>query len=308
MRVLIAEDNTISCRALASNIREWGHELLITRNGQEAWDALNQNNSKKNLGIQIALLDWEMPKINGIELCHKIRSQLSRRSLDYIYIILMTGRDHRDDILQGLNAGADDYLTKPFDHIELKIRLENGARILAQPADQDPDHFFDDVTRLWNRTRILEFLDEEIARNSRQNQPTSVMHIDVDRFKQINERYGQSAGDALLKELSLRLKGSVRLYDKLGRLAKGCFLGVFPGCRKDHLNLMAERLRRAAVLGPVQSGDTRLDFSISIGGASSEQSPSCTSQDLLNAARQALQLAKQAGGNSCVVVAAKRNQ
>jgi two-component system cell cycle response regulator len=308
MRVLIAEDNTIFCRALASNIKEWGHEVFITRNGQEAWNTLNMKNFEAHSGIQIALLDWEMPKINGIELCQKIRNQESLPPQEYIYIILMTGRDHRDDILKGLNAGADDYLTKPFDHIDLKIRVENGARIVAQQAHQEADQSIDELTRLWNRTRILEFLDEEIARDSRQGQPTSVMLMEVDGFTEINEQLGYPAGDALLLELSLRLKGSVRLYDKLGHLEKDRILGVFPGCRKEHLNLLAERLHQAAVLRPARVGDKSLDISVSIGGASSEQNPNCTRQDLLDAASQALQHAKQEGGNSSIVLAAKRNQ
>ena len=308
MRVLIADDNTISCRALALNIKEWGHEALITRNGQEAWDALNKRNLVADTGIQIALLDWEMPKINGIDLCQKIRNLKSPQPQDYIYIILMTGRDHRDDILKGLNAGADDYLTKPFDHIDLKIRLQNGARIVTQQAHPETDQSFDELTRLWNRTWILEFLDKEIARDSRQNQPTSLMLIEVDGFKKINAQYGNSLGDALLFELSLRLKSAVRLYDKLGRIEKNLILGVFPSCRKDHIDLIAERLHQAAVLRPVQFGDNRMDISISIGSASSEQNPNCTAQNLLNTANQALKQAKEKGGNSCFVLAAKRNQ
>ncbi len=130
MKVLIADDNTISCRALANNIDKWGYEVVTARNGQEAWEAVNEKHgTHKNGSIRIALLDWEMPKINGIELCQRIRGRRRVHSRDYVYIILMTGRDHQEDILQGLAAGADDYMTKPFDYVELKIRLQNGERI-----------------------------------------------------------------------------------------------------------------------------------------------------------------------------------
>ncbi len=308
MRVLIAEDNTISCRALASNIKEWGHEVLITRNGQEAWDILNKKNPEQQNGIQIALLDWEMPKINGIELCQKIRNQEPESpTLAYIYIILMTGRDLRDDILKGLDAGADDYLTKPFDPIDLKIRLQNGARIISHQAHQMSDPSRDELTSLWNRTQILEFLDEELARDSRLGLPTSVMLLEVDGLAEINTQLGCPVGDALLLELSLRLKDSVRIYDKLGRLEKNRILGIFPGCRKAHLYYMAERLHRAAGIRSAQVGDRSLHISVSIGGASSEQNPNCTSQDILKSAYHALQNAKQLGGNCSMVLAVNRN-
>jgi diguanylate cyclase (GGDEF)-like protein len=307
MKVLIADDNTISCRALANNIDKWGYEVVTARNGQEAWEALNEKHgTHQNGSIRIALLDWEMPKINGIELCQRIRGRRRVHSRDYVYIILMTGRDHQEDILQGLAAGADDYMTKPFDYVELQIRLQNGERIIERGKIQEELHVEDALTHLWNRNRILGFLDEEIDRNARQDQPTSVLLVDIDGLSRINEADGFAAGDRVLTEVSTRLQDSIRRYDKLGRLGDGEFLGVFPNCREEHLHHLAERLRRAAVRDPIRTEAGDREISVSLGGASSSYFYICTAQELLATAQNALEEAKKGGGNTAVFLQPER--
>jgi len=306
MKVLIAEDNMISSRALAGSIEKWGYEVITARNGQEAWEALNEKHETQTSGsIRIALLDWEMPKISGIELCRRIRG-LGAHSRDYVYIILMTGRDYQEDILQGLEAGADDYMTKPFDFIELKIRLQNGERFIEREKIQEELHAKDALTLLWNRNRILGFLDDEIDRNSRQDQPTSILLVKIDGLSRFNESDGYTTGDHILTEVAARLHDSIRSYDKLGRFGGDEFLGVFPNCREEHLNHLAERLRRAAVRGPIRTEAGDREISVSLGGASSSYFYSCRGRELLAAAQEALEEAETKGGNMAVFLPSER--
>ena len=122
MRVLIAEDDRVSRRLLERKLASWGYEVVSCTNGAEAWQELHTRNAPN-----LAILNWMMPGIDGIDLCREIRKQ---RRQAYIYIILLTGRDRKKDIIEGIGAGADDYVTKPFNPHELKVRLRAGTRIL----------------------------------------------------------------------------------------------------------------------------------------------------------------------------------
>jgi len=163
MNVLIAEDDIISCRALEKNLQDWGYKVIVTKNGEEAWNII------KNGGIRLAILDWGMPKMDGLELCHKVRNEYQPKEEKYIYIILLTGRDLEEDIITGLSAGADDYITKPFSYMELKVRIQNGERIIALQDIQLQKANMDGLTQLWNHKKILEILEEELNRNFRDN-------------------------------------------------------------------------------------------------------------------------------------------
>ena len=182
MRVLIAEDDPISRRMLEAFLVKWGYEVVVATQGEEAWRVLQGNDPPK-----LAVLDWMMPGKDGIELCRGVRQ---RKGQAYIYILLLTARGHKEDILEGLEAGADDYVTKPFDPYELQARLRTGRRIielqeqllsareaLRDQASRDP------LTDLWNHKAILGILRKEVARASRTQSPLAVAMIDVDRFK-----------------------------------------------------------------------------------------------------------------------------
>jgi diguanylate cyclase (GGDEF)-like protein len=296
MKVLIAEDNRISCRALAGNLESWGYDVLVTRDGQAAWEAFIEHlpeTGAHDQPIQVALLDWEMPRISGLDLCRKIRVRSDPRENHYLYIILMTGRDHQEDILQGLSAGADDYMIKPFDHIELKIRVQNGIRIASLEKSQQPLDTPDGSTLLWPRKQILEFLEDEIQRNNRQNQPTGVVLLGMDGLLQeVGGNSDYPSEERFLVETAQRLKRSMRRYDKIGRLDKEELLAVFPNCRQEHLHIIAERLRRAAVEAFRRHGNSE-SLRVYLGGASTEKARVFTGGDLLNAAYQALRASRQ---------------
>lgn len=305
MKVLIAEDDIISCRALAKNIQEWGYDVVVTKNGKEAWNILNKENqlpkSAHEKFVRMAVIDWEMPKMDGVELCQIIRNTSLPKRNNYIYIILLTGRDKQEDIIRGLSAGADDYMTKPFDFLELKVRLKNGERIIQFEDAQVKLASTDSLTSLWNRNKILEFLSEEIERGQRKGIPVGVIWADIDHFKEVNDTYSHVVGDKVLSEVSSRLKKSMRNYDKIGRYGGDEFLAVFPNCRQDHIRYIAERLRQVICEEDIKTDAGPLAITISVGGISSEHTKSISTKEIIEASDQALLTAKKQGRNRVVI-------
>lgn len=306
MKVLVAEDDVISCRALEDKLCNWGYDVLTAKDGEEAWQLLlDDARHPKRPGdesIRVAVIDWEMPKMDGVELCRKIRSALLSGKKSYIYVILLTGRNHQDDIITGLAAGADDYITKPFNHMELEVRLMNGQRIIKLEDSRIEYANTDSLTSLWNRSKILEFLGEELDRGQRQGHPTAVIWVDIDRFKQVNDTHGHLVGDQVITEVAARLKGSMRRYDKIGRIGGDEFLAVIPTCRREHIRHIGERLRSIVSDVPIPTESGNLNITISVGGTSSELHPGVSSKALVDASDQALYRAKKAGRNKAVIL------
>ena len=295
MNVLIAEDDIISCRALEKNLQDWGYEVLVTKNGEEAWEII------KNGGIRLAILDWGMPKMNGLELCHKIRNEYQPKEEKYIYIILLTGRDLEKDIITGLSAGADDYITKPFSYMELKVRIQNGERIIALQDLQLQIANTDSLTQLWNRKKILELLEEELNRNFRDNKPVGIIMLDIDNFKTINDTYGHLIGDEIIIEVASRLQKQVRSYDKIGRYGGDELLLVLPGLsRKDAKNI-AERLRKSVCAEKIQTDAGVLDTTVSLGVSIFDKASRPSTKKIIEESDHALYMAKERGRNSSVV-------
>jgi two-component system, cell cycle response regulator len=296
VRILIADDEIISRRALEKLLAEWGHETLIATNGREAWDLLQEPDAPR-----LALVDWMMPEMDGMELCHRLRE---REKGAYVYVILLTARNRREEMLEGLHSGADDYLVKPWDAAELHARLDTGVRIvrlqeeLIQARDAlsfEASH--DPLTRLSNRRDILEILGRELSRSRRQHGCLGVVLADIDYFKKVNDSRGHIAGDAVLKEASRRIVASVRSYDSVGRYGGEEFLIIVPS--EDALGVLtqAERIRRAFEDDPFRVDDQRLRISLSLGVAMSDDSHSSSTEGLLRAADGALYRAKEKGRN-----------
>ena len=197
MKILVAEDDAVTRRLLKVQLTRWGYDVTLCSDGLEAEESLQSDD-----GPQLAILDWMMPGISGLDLCRKTRKRTSEL---YVYTILLTARDGREDILEGLEAGADDYLTKPFDPNELKVRVRAGARIVELQRDlvralkvSDFRATHDALTSLWNREAILSSLQKELSRSEREGVPIAVIIADVDHFKFVNDQYGHLAGDAVL--------------------------------------------------------------------------------------------------------------
>lgn len=295
MKVLIAEDEVISSRALEKSIKDWGYKTIITKNGKNAWEAIKKGD------IRLAILDWMMPGINGVELCHKIRQEILEKKSKYIYIILLTGKNQQGDIISGLSAGADDYITKPFSFLELKVRLQNGERIIELEDSRLKLASYDSLTKVWNRNKILEFFKEELERCRRESQSTGLIMIDIDHFKRVNDSHGHFIGDAVLVEVASRLKGSIRKYDKIGRYGGDEMFIVLPDCNLINVKKIAERLRRCVSEQKIQTDKTDLEITLSAGGISSDISSLASGDELIQASDRALYSAKKKGRN-CVVI------
>jgi two-component system cell cycle response regulator len=290
--ILIAEDDPVSRRILQSWMENWGHRVIAVDDGAKAWDILQEDNPPSLL-----ILDWMMPGIDGLELCRKIRG---RRHTYYPYVLLVTAKDGKQDVVRGLEAGADDYLTKPFDPGELRARLQVGKRILELQYDLiqareeirfQADH--DGLSGLWNRTAIMALLERELHRGARSRISTGVLMIDVDHFKNVNDTHGHLTGDAVLKEVAHRITLAMRSYDFVGRYGGEEFLAVLSNCSQDDLHTVAERIRRSVAEAAICTETANVAITVSIGGvATSNATPDL---ELLSAADSALYAAKRDG-------------
>lgn len=297
MKILIADDDTISRRILQVALTKWGYETVATQNGREAWDVLQQVDAPR-----MAILDWMMPELDGIEVCREVRK---RSDQSYTYLLLLTSKSHKTEIIAGLDAGADDYLTKPVDLEELRVRLQAGRRILdletklvaAQEAFRE-QATHDALTGLWNRAAILKALEQEIVRAKRERTSFGVVLADLDSFKLVNDRHGHIAGDRVLEEAAKRMRAAVRPYDMVGRYGGEEFLIVCPGCRESDVVTVAERIRASIERDPVEIApgealSVTLCLGVTVGGTHGAEDPA----RLVKLADAALYRAKDRGRN-----------
>jgi diguanylate cyclase (GGDEF)-like protein len=297
IKVLIAEDNAVSAKILQKNINDWGYEVVLAKDGKEAWTSL------QNEDIRLAVLDWMMPEISGIQLCKKIRENDHQgEEQEYTYIILLTAKDEQKDLIKGFSAGADDYITKPFHNLELKARLTTGKRIIDLQKQLQIQASRDSLTGLWNRKQMYRILEKEISRSVRNDQPVGLLMMDIDRFKSINDTHGHQMGDLVLIEVVRILKTSVRDYDEICRYGGDEILIILPDCNLIKTKSIAERLRQKVNKHNIKGESVSLNVTLSFGGAASEiNSPKVTTESLIMAADEALLEAKNKG-RDCVAL------
>lgn len=287
LRILLAEDDTATRLKIRALLVKWGYDVLSVANGTEAWSVLQAEDPP-----HLALLDWKMPGLDGVEICRRLRSPLRHGA--YVYVLLLTGNDDKQDVVAGLDAGADDYLTKPFEPQELQMRLRTGARIvdreetLRQLAVRDP------LTQALNRRGIFDLLERERLRAERHDAEVTVILADIDHFKRINDTYGHAVGDAVLVEIVRRLTEAVRPYDGVGRVGGEEFLLVLTGPPNAFdPATVAERVRAAVAAQPVRFAGNIIPVTVSMGVA--RAGPDHTVESLLHAADAALYEAKADG-------------
>jgi diguanylate cyclase (GGDEF)-like protein len=295
MRVLIAEDEPVSRRMIESQLLRWDYEVQIACDGFEALQILQQADAPK-----LAVIDWLMPGVDGIQLCQKIRQV---KTDSYTYVLLLTGKHTQEDVVTGLEAGADDYLTKPFDPSELRMRLRTGKRILhlmdqlvAARESLRSLASHDGLTGLWNRSAILEILGNELGRAERHGSSLGLILFDIDHFKQINDAHGHLTGDHVLTEIAHVARSQTRPYDAVGRYGGEEFVVVLPGCDELTAVSHAERLRTAISRAVVKAGNEQeVSITASFGVTVVERNSTPTVEAMVQAADTALYRAKDSG-------------
>jgi diguanylate cyclase (GGDEF)-like protein len=250
MNILIAQHDKTSCQSLQATLTKWGHDVVVAPDGPEAWEALQKEGAPR-----LAVLDSALSGMDAFQVCRKARK---RPDGPYIYFIVTVEKGSEKDIIEGIRAGADDFLQTPLNPDDLMTRLRVGKRVLELHGDLQRANeaisyqtTHDPLTGLWNRTAILDALRRELARVVREGSPVGVIVAEIDNFKAINETHGHLAGDAVLRETTRRTRSTVRPYDTIGRYGSQDFLVIVPGCDTHNALSQAERLRARVSAQPI---------------------------------------------------------
>lgn len=302
LRILVADDDAVGRRLLAATLSRMGHDVVATADGTGAWAMVQARD------INLVIADWEMPGLDGLGLTRRIRAARLDR---YVYVILLTARSGKQDVVAGLEAGADDYVTKPFDRAELEFRIHSGCRIVALERELAEKNRqlaetarVDGLTGVLNRRALDEALPRVHRHARRGGRPYGVAMIDVDLFKRYNDEHGHAAGDAILQAVASLLVDSLRPSDLVFRYGGDEFVCVMPDTSVCGTLAAARRVRQAAatlwVAEPVAGG--RRGVTLSIGVATYEPGDGTDPDHVLASADRALLDAKRRGRDTIAVM------
>lgn len=298
--ILVVDDDPVSCTLIKKFLTKAGFEVATAANGSDALNLCEQR------FFPIVLTDWMMPHIDGIQLCQSIRK---KETDNYVYLVLITSRRSKDDIISGLESGADDYLIKPVNQAELLARINSGIRVLELEESLKGAHqeirqlsITDALTGCYNRVYLNEHFEQELGRSMRYHQPLSVIMADIDHFKSVNDTYGHQVGDGVLKMFAQILRCATReSIDWIVRYGGEEFLIVLPETGCEGTIVMAERLRRLISQTIFTVGDLRLEVTASFGGACAcfnmKQDRDIAMADLIEHADTELYQCKNSGRN-----------
>lgn len=293
MKILIADDDPVNLRYLQSVLAEWGYEPVAVRNGPEALQALQGQGAPR-----IAILDWMMPGLNGLQICAEVRQQKEHQH--YTYLILLTARNESEDIVEAMQSGADDFISKPFMDGELKGRLRAAKRIIDLQQQLYDLASRDTLTGVWNRRIIFEDFARLADEALNKPMPISCLLIDLDHFKRINDSYGHPTGDQVLVEVSRRIQAALRTLDRVGRHGGEEFLAILPGCVVDAAQRAAQRVIREIAAVPVRCASSTIAVTASIGICTRLPGQTMSVAEMVSAADKALYRAKAEGRDRAV--------
>jgi len=301
MRVLIADDCPVIQMRLKKHLTEWGFQPVVTTDGKQALRALTSK-----FAPRLAVLDWMMPIMDGPSVVRHLRKE---ELGPYAYVVMLTSKSKADDLVSAFAAGIDDFLTKPFNPEELHQRLRAGQRILhlhdqlnetMEQLKYQATH--DALTGIWNRRAILESLERELNRANRNIQSpeaTSIVLVDIDRFKSINDTFGHVAGDCVLKSVGDIIHKSLRSYDYVGRYGGEEFIIILPATAPEQVKIIVERIRSNVEKTPVDIGGGRkIQITACLGVVTAGKSSDV--EQLIKLADEAMYRAKSNGRNLCV--------
>jgi two-component system, cell cycle response regulator len=298
-QILVVDDSPVSRKLVEHALEESEYSLLFARSGQEALDLFRQHSPS------IVLTDWMMPDFSGLELCGQIRADGQR---EYTYVIVLSAKAEKDHVVKGLAAGADDYLTKPFDPSELLARIGVGCRTVELHREIDGKNRLleemahtDSLTGLPNRRAIEDWAARQLRGAARHGFPLWVVQGDLDSFKNINDSYGHDAGDAVLRRFSEILKGNTRASDICGRMGGDEFLLVITHVAREYILSTINRMREEWSGSEFEFGGSAVSITASFGVAGFCGKDAPTFQALAQQADKALYSAKRAGGNQVIM-------
>jgi diguanylate cyclase (GGDEF)-like protein len=300
--ILLVEDSRTQALKLQQMLEQHGYYVTHCPNGLEAMTTL------LNHQISIVITDWIMPEMDGSELCRAIRKHDFGK---YVYIILLTAKDSKNDIIEGLEAGADDYLTKPVDDAELIARISTAERVVRLESSLKQRNkeiailsITDPLTKVFNRGYLNDNLPKAIKRATRYRQQLSIIICDIDHFKNVNDKHGHQAGDVVLKFYAQKLNLSLRKdLDWIARYGGEEFIIVLPETDLSGATIAAERFRLliADMMIPVEDITIKITSSFGIASISHDTDKSYLStEDLIKAADRCLYKAKDRGRNRTI--------
>ena len=290
MDILIVDDDPITRFALCAALEDWGFTPVVEDSGEAAINRLDTDNPP-----HLLILDWSMPGMSGPELCKHIRQ---REDGQFFYILMLTGREGNDAVIEAMEAGADDFLHKPFDHRILKVRIGAGSRIVRLEQTLNQLASRDSLTQCWNRRMIDELLSSSMAEAARKASPLTMMVLDIDHFKSVNDRFGHSSGDKVIKHLVAILHNNLREYDQIGRYGGEEFIVLLPATDRNEAWGIAERIRSATQFNEAQIDDAQsIGVTVSIGIAQYDPERDKDRVQFFERADKALYDAKHSGRN-----------
>jgi two-component system cell cycle response regulator len=306
-RILVADDDLVTRMMLTATLNEWGLEVTEAEDGQGALDILASDDPPR-----LALMDWNMPGKSGLQVCRELRAKAPE---PYIYVIILTSMSKTEDVVEGLGSGADDYVMKPYNPGELRVRLKAGDRIvrlqtelidareaLRDQANRDP------MTGLLNRRAIQRKFRDQCADGTATGTPLTALLIDIDHFKLINDTHGHDVGDQVIIELGRRIREVVGAKGQVSRYGGEEFLVIFPACDRETAKQYISDLHLAIRSTPLQAKNgIAVSMTASMGFSSDILKSDDKIEDYVKAADEALYDAKRNGRDRFIFQALKRS-